>query len=338
MLGLKRKRRTSKMSNKLRVSIVYGGPSKEHEVSVLTGEAMLNALSGNHYEIMSVLIGKEGEWHLDKKTMSQTQALDFLAENTDFILIGLHGTFGEDGKIQALLDEKKIPYSGSGSHASKLAMNKHDASLLFKDADFHVPQEVVVTNNNYKVEEEILNNIELPVIIKPQSQGSSVGITKVTSVEHIYEAIDKALAVDDVALVQEYIMGTEVSCGVIEDELGKLKALPPTELVPLHSDFFDYDAKYSDGATDVITPARLSLDYIKKVKELSISAHRLIGCSGYSRTDILIKNDDLYIIETNTLPGMTSNSIFPQQAREAGLTFVQVLDLIIQSGLRKGVI
>lgn len=324
--------------SKLRVAVLYGGPSKEHEISVLTGEAMIDALGEKHYQVTPILINKDGEWQIGKKHMPQTKALQWLADHSDFVLIGLHGTFGEDGTIQALLDKSHIPYSGSGSHASRLAMKKHQTSLLYKDAGFNIPNEKLIIKGTKKSADQLLEGFDLPVIIKPEAQGSSVGMTKVTEIDELRAAVDYALTTDKRALIQEYIKGTEVSCGVIENEVAKLVALPPTELVPLKSDFFDYEAKYVPGATNEITPPNLPKKTIELIKKMAVSAHRVIGCSGYSRTDMIVKNGELFFIETNTLPGMTGGSILPQQAKAAGMTLSELLDLIVQAGLRKGVI
>ncbi len=322
--------------SKLKVAVVYGGPSKEHEVSVMSGKAILNALS-NQYQAKDVLITKDGQWQFGDELLNQNNALDKLAEEEYFVLLGLHGTFGEDGTIQALLEERKIRFSGSGSHASKLAFNKHDTSLLFSDAGFHVPKEIVVNEGFNKSEDEFLKNFQLPVIVKPVTQGSSVGISKVTNGKDLKPALNKAFKEGTKVLIQEYIKGVEVSCGVIEDELGELKALPPTELIPLKSDFFDYEAKYTSGATNEVTPPDLPEEIIERIKQAGLAAHRVVYCSGYSRTDMIIKNDRIYYIEINTLPGMTEGSIMPQQAKADNLSLEQLLDLIIQAGLRKGV-
>lgn len=323
--------------SKLRVAVLYGGPSKEHEVSISSGKEMINALNDGHYDIYPILISNDSEWNFEKEKLSQNKALEKLKNEFDFVLLGLHGTFGEDGTVQALLEENQIKFSGSGSHASRVAIDKHESSKLFVDAGFKVPNEKVVRKGFDRDVNKILKDFELPVFVKPLSQGSSVGISKVTKVENILNALDEALDYDSSALVQEYIEGREISCGVYEEDLAKLTALPPTELIPVDSEFYDYDAKYTKGKTEEITPPEISEDIIQKIQKIAVSAHKVIGCSGYSRTDFLVRGDEIFVLEINTLPGMTQTSIMPQEAQAVGMSLGRLLDLIIQAGIRKGV-
>lgn len=323
--------------SKLRVAVLYGGPSKEHEVSINSGKEMINALNDGHYDIYPILISKDSEWNFGEEKLSQNKAIEKLKNEFDFVLLGLHGTFGEDGTVQALLEENHIKFSGSGSHASRVAIDKHESSELFFDAGFKVPKEKVIRKGFDRDINKILEDFELPVFVKPLTQGSSVGISKVTQAENILTALDEALSDDTSALVQEYIEGREISCGVYEEDLAKLTALPPTELIPVDSEFYDYDAKYTKGKTDEITPPKISEDIIQRIQKISVSAHKVIGCSGYSRTDFLVRGDEIFVLEINTLPGMTQTSIMPQEAQAVGMSLGRLLDLIIQAGLRKGV-
>ncbi len=315
----------------LRVCVVYGGPSREHDVSVNSGKAMLANLDLEKYVGTGIFIDKDSKWHIGDAVLAEPEALLKIKESFDFALLGLHGTFGEDGEIQGLLDQHKIPYSGSGMEASKLAMEKNKTSLVYAEAGMKIPMERAITRKD----KNILDGFSLPLVIKPAAQGSSVGVSIVTTVDDIPLALNTAFAEDDTALIQEYIKGREVSCGVIENEQGILVALPPTELIPVNAAFFDYEAKYTPGATKEITPPDLPSDVITNLQAIAIEAHRILGCSGYSRTDVIIRGKDQFLIETNTLPGMTATSILPQQAHAAGMTFTVLLDRIIAAGMRR---
>ena len=317
--------------SRLKVAVVYGGPSREHDVSVNSGQAMLKSLDGEQYEGTGVFIDHDEQWHINGLSLNQDEALDNIKQNFDFVLLGLHGTFGEDGEIQGLLDARDITYGGSDAHASKLAMDKHRTSEIYAEADMKIPKERVIKDRNTDATE----GFSFPVVIKPASQGSSFGVSIVADESEVANALDVAFKEDDTVLVQEYIKGREVSAGVVEDESGELMALPPTELIPVSANFFDYDAKYTPGATKEITPPDLPDSVIGELQEIAARAHLELGCSGYSRTDMIIRGEEIFLIETNTLPGMTGTSILPQQAAAAGISFSQLVHLIIQAGLRR---
>ncbi len=320
---------------KQKVAVVYGGPSREHDVSLNSGQAIVTALDKAKYDIHAVEISRDNKWQIKNTTYSLDDALEYLKQNVDFILIALHGTFGEDGTIQRLLEQRHIPFSGSGSGASRLAMHKDQTAKVLQKAGFNVPNEKVFTHGFTEDITAILEGFSLPVIVKPVAQGSSFGVAKVTDATQLVPAMQLALQADDKVLIQEYITGNEVSVGVIEDEKGVLHALPPTELIPLESDFFDYDAKYTKGAADEITPPNLPETVVSKIQTIALRVHDTIGCEGYSRTDMIIQDNEIVVIEINTLPGMTETSILPQQAQAAGISFSEMLDLIIAAGLRR---
>lgn len=321
---------------KLKIAVVYGGPSREHDVSLKSGRAVISALDRNKYDIQQIEVSRDNQWRINDTEYKLIDALVYLKTHIDFVFIALHGTFGEDGALQQLLEQRRIPFSGSGSTASRLAMYKDQTTKALKDAGFQVPYEKVFSDDFNEREDEILTHFSLPVIVKPVAQGSSFGIAKVDTPAQLMLAMKAALAEDDKVIVQEYISGEEVSAGVIEDEGGNVRALPPTQLIPLRSDFFDFDAKYTKGATNEITPPNLPAEEIKRVQDMAVKVHQIIGCEGYSRTDMIVKKDGaIYVIEINTLPGMTETSILPQQAAAAGLSFVSMLDLIIEAGLRR---
>lgn len=320
-----------------KVVVIMGGPSREHEISLKSGEAMLAGLDNQKYEPLSILITKNGEWLWDDQgeAYTATQALQAIKEMHAIVLLGLHGSFGEDGTIQALLELYDIPYTGSGVAASLLAMDKNTSNLIFQAHDLLVPQSVVFGENTPAVVAQIIAEMSFPLVVKPARQGSSVGVHIVKSAQDLQPAIDDAFSHDQQILAQEFIKGREVSCGVLQKD-GELTALPPTEVIPVVSEFFDYKAKYTVGGSKEITPAELPDQTIAAIQHIAITAHQALGCSTYSRTDVIVTDAGLYVIETNTLPGFTATSFVPQQAQAAGISQAELLDYII-AGAQKGV-
>ncbi len=320
------------MSNKLKVGVLMGGPSTEHEVSLSTGMNIIKNLDQSKYQSICIKITKDKEWLVGDKKMDERKAL----ANCDLVFNALHGTFGEDGRVQALLEYYDKKYTGSGITASALAMDKLRSREMFKFAGLQVPKTLKIrAGDNYQALLNVFTNkiCGFPVVVKPCSNGSSVGVSIVRNTSQLNKALELAFQVEKKVLVEDFIEGMEVTCGVLESGRS-ISALPVTEIVPKRGHkFFDYDAKYKTGHSDEITPARIDEDTTKKVQEIAVRVHQLLGCRAYSRTDMIIKNNDIYVLETNTLPGLTANSLLPRAALAVGLTFPQLLDKIIESSL-----
>ena len=248
----------------------------------------------------------------------------------DFVFIAMHGVFGEDGRIQALLEWINVPYSGSGVLSSAMAMDKGISNDLYRAVGMNVPHYVVFNRNDRKGK----YNFEIPAVIKPVDGGSSVGVSIAKSKQEFNKALKKAFKENERLMVQQFIKGREFTCGVLEDRKGRAFALPPTEIIPKSSKFFDYKAKYSVGGSQEITPAHLPKMMTKKMQAMALKAHQVLGCRGMSRSDFILKGSTFYILETNTIPGMTQTSLLPQAAKAAGISFSEMLDLIISAGLR----
>jgi len=297
-----------------------GGPSAEHEISLKTGAMVLKNLERGKYSTFPFLIAKNGKWPMTPKA---------LKKKCDMVFIAMHGEFGEDGTVQAILEKSKIPYTGSGVKASRLGMDKVKSFKIFARAGLNVPDYEVLKNNKGKIK------INLPLVVKPADRGSSVGLSIVQNPKKILAALKLAFKFSRVAIVQKYIRGRELTCGVLEIN-GRPRALPVTEIIPLRRVFFDYYSKYTKGASDEITPANLPKNIARKIQKAALLTHKAIGASGYSRSDFILGNDgDLYILEINTLPGMTATSLVPQAAQAVGIPFPKLLDLIIESALKK---
>jgi D-alanine-D-alanine ligase len=318
---------------KLNILVLTGGPSSEHEVSLRTAQMILKNLDPRKYKASLAIIQKNGKWrfHPGEKSLQMGDAIKRIAlSHFDLAFIAMHGLFGEDGRIQAVLDWAGIPYVGSGVASSAMAMNKEISNVLYEVNGLRVPHYVVL-NRRPKTN---ISGIGFPLVVKPVNGGSSVGISIVKTKKELNKAISAALKEDDRVMLQEYIKGREFTCGVLEGRDGKPFALPPTEIIPKVSSFFDYRAKYKVGGSSEITPARLSKAMLKELQQLALKAHTILGCKGMSRSDFILKRSVFYILETNTIPGMTETSLLPQAAKVAGIDFPALLDLMINSGLR----
>jgi D-alanine-D-alanine ligase len=302
---------------KLRVALISGGWSREREVSLKSGQNVYDNLDKDKYEV---------------KTYDPSRDLLRLIEeskNLDIALLFLHGKKGEDGSIQGLLDLLHLPYVGSGVLASALAMNKVLSKDLYRYSGLVVPKEMVFSRNQDIDPVHILSILGKPVVIKPVEEGSSIGLNICSTKAEIVEAMKDVFAISSEVMFEEYINGREVSCGVLGNR--EPEALPVIEIIPQEKyRFFSYAAKYEPGASQEICPAKISSDAYKKVQSYAIKAHCLLGCRGFSRSDMIVTAQDVYILETNTIPGMTENSLFPLAARTAGLSFCNLLDRLIE--------
>ena len=310
---------------KLRVGLLMGGPSAEHEVSLMSGKVVSGTLDPEKYEVVPVIISRDGTWSID---------VEDLVDDIDIAFIALHGEYGEDGTVQEILRSAGIPFTGSDVLPSALAMNKILFLRLLGARGFSVPRFVAVHKHEKVIDS--FDHFGLPVVVKPADRGSSVGVSIVREPAELYVALQNAFRFSRDAIIQEYIPGHEVTCSVLDDGLSDAVPLPVTEIIPKNGGFFDYNAKYTPGATDEITPARLTDEGTELVQRTAVAVHRAVGASGMSRTDMIIGEDgDLYILEVNTIPGMTPTSLLPQAAKAHGLTLQDLFDRIIEGGLRK---
>lgn len=320
-------------NKKLTIGVLMGGPSSEHDVSLNTGWNVIENLDRSKYIPIGIRLTKEKEWIVRGRKTTEAKAI----AGCDLVFNALHGSFGEDGRIQALLEYFEKPYTGSGITASAIAMDKLRSREIFKLSGLSVPKTLKIRKgDNYQALLSLFVGkvTKLPVVVKPCSNGSSVGVKIVKNMADLAKAIKEAFRLDKKVLIEEFIEGTEVTCGVLDNLNGRVSALPVTEIIPRRGHkFFDYKAKYKAGHTDEITPARIEGDLTSRVQEIAVRAHQLLGCRAYSRTDMIIKNGGIYVLEVNTLPGLTKNSLLPKAASIAGLTFPQLLDKVIESSL-----
>ncbi|MDB5265837.1 MAG: D-alanine--D-alanine ligase [Parcubacteria group bacterium] len=313
------------------VGVLRGGPSREHEVSLASGHAIIANLPKDRFTVRDIYIDKQGAWHERGRPITPDRAL----HSVDVVVIGLHGEYGEDGEVQKLLEKYGVPYTGSGSFASFVAMHKVMSKEKAKDAGLLTPE--------YRYIEESTNNIEMekmlrdvvrtfpqPVVVKPTRWGSSVGVTLTTGYAPLHTAVTGLLRQGSGGvLVEEYIKGTEATAGVVEGLRGEaLYALPPIEILPPESDFFSYDAKYS-GSSKEIVPGRFTKQVTDELMRQARLMHEALELRHYSRSDFIITPKGIYYLETNSLPGLTGESLLPKSLAAVGVSFGEFLSHII---------
>jgi len=307
---------------KLTLVLLSGGVSSEREVSLKSGDQVYDALDKDKYHIV----------RYDPKTDLQRLVID--APSIDVALIILHGSYGEDGTIQGMLDLLDIPYQGSGVLGSAIAMNKLASKQLYEKSGIPSPSYLVIHRDDTVQPDDLVQRIGLPMVIKPVRGGSSIGMAIVRTTDKIFPAIQTALNFDDSVLVEAYISGIELTVGVLGNT--RLQALPVIEIIPDDRfEFFDYHAKYTAGASQEICPARIDDILTEKAQSYAMMAHTALFCEGYSRTDMILSGRDIHVLETNTIPGMTATSLLPRAAKTAGIPFPRLMDILIELGLER---
>jgi len=305
---------------KLKVALLSGGISSEREVSIKSGNHVYKALDKAKYDVT----------RYDPATDLGKLVAD--ASGIDVAFIVLHGPYGEDGTVQGLLDLLHIPYQGSGVLGSALAMDKWTSKRLYKEAGLPVPPfEVFVRGQAYDPE-ALASKPGFPLVVKPRYGGSSIGTSMVQTPQQLPEALDRAFEYGPDVILEAYLKGTEITGGVLGND--DLQLLPIVEIIPESGyTFFDYEAKYREGATREICPARINETLSGLAQSSAATAHRALCCRGYSRTDMIVHDETVYVLETNTIPGMTPVSLFPLAAKTAGISFSQLLDRLIELAL-----
>ncbi|MXN90647.1 D-alanine--D-alanine ligase [Flavobacterium sp. Sd200] len=322
----------------MNIAVVMGGYSDESVISIRSGQLILNNLDRTKYTPYEVHILPEG-WNVvidNEKTAIDKSDFSFTKDSKkitfDVVVNTIHGTPGEDGHMQAYWELLNLPYTGCGFYQSALTFNKRDTlSVLSK---FNIPRakSIYLTKGDVITSQEIVDTLGLPFMVKPNQSGSSLGVSKVNDISELDKALEFAFAQDSDILIESYLKGTEVSVGVLNYK-DKTTVLGLTEIVS-HNDFFDYEAKYL-GKSEEITPARLDEATEQRVRETAAKAYEALGMSGFSRTDFIVMDGEPHFIEINTNPGLSPQSIFPQQAQHAGIAMSDLFDNEIKLALNR---
>lgn len=356
------------LEQRYKVVVLMGGTSSEREVSLVTGRMILSALDPARYDVQgldtqeffakvssmqppalpvgSPLKKQEAETLIPSSSegaMQPTNNETPRHSRPDVVFIALHGKGGEDGTVQGMLELLGIPYTGSGVLASALAMDKAMTKRMLQSANLPTIEGLTLNLPTGKTWSEqiyqetvlpaIQETVGFPVFVKPNAGGSTCGCTLVESAESLFEAVQNARQFDSVVLIERYVQGVEITVGVLDFYDEPLQALPVVEIVPKNA-YYDFESKYADGGSEHIIPARISAELSLQAQELAKKCHQLLGCKAMSRTDLIVANNRLYILEVNTIPGMTPTSLLPQAAAAAGIDFATLLDKIIASALQ----
>jgi D-alanine-D-alanine ligase len=304
------------MAKKL-IAVVMGGKSAEYEVSMKSGDEVVKNLDKNKYIVRKIIISKDG------KGISLNGF-----EKADICFLALHGPYGEDGSIQGMLELAGIKYTGSGVLASAIGINKLIFRKLLQSSNIQQPQYVAVGKGG-SLDSVFQKLADAPFFVKPHNQGSSVGATLVNDKRNLQEAVNEAWKYSDIALVDRYIQGKEVTVPILGNK--NPVVLPIIEIVPRKNTFFDYKSKYEEEGADEIIPAQISNNLTKKIQGIALEVYKILDCRGFGRVDFLLDKDNIpYVLEINTIPGLTPTSLFPKSAKAAGISYPQLLDKIIQ--------
>jgi D-alanine--D-alanine ligase len=308
---------------KIRLALIAGGTSAEREVALRGAAGVERELDPDRYEVV----------RYDPAVDLARIVNDAAGIDVAFLL--LHGVHGEDGSIQGLLDLLGIPYQGAGVLGSALAMDKNLAKIMFRLNGLPVAPWVMVEPGNVEDTGRILAEVGLPCVVKPVMQGSSIGMSIVRESAKLPEALQLGLRHDSMVMVEKYIRGRELTVGVLGNK--SLEPLPLVEIIPdaAKFEFFNYEAKYQQGASREICPAEVSEAVCRTAQDYAVRVHRCLQLCGYSRTDMILAEDALYVLETNTIPGMTPTSLLPQAAAAAGYSFSALLDRLIELAREK---
>jgi len=302
-----------------KVAVLKGGLSAEREVSLNTGAQVAAGLAAAGFRVAEIDAA-------DRDFIDQ-----ILSEAPDVVFICLHGRFGEDGTVQGLLELLGVPYVGSGVLASALAMDKVISKQLLKQAGIPTADFLALRRDEPVDVVAISEALGVKTVVKPANEGSAIGITISHEPDELSAAVERAFLFDDRVLVEGFVSGTEVTVGVLGND--EPKALPTLEIVSEH-EFFDYESKYVPGLSRHIVPARISSEADAECQRLAIEVHRLFGCKGMSRADMIVTTEgQVFVLETNTIPGMTSTSLYPDAARAAGIEFPQLCANLIELAL-----
>lgn len=324
---------------KKNIAVVYGGDSSEYVVSVQSGKNVYESIDTEFFRPW--LVEMRGlEWNVvaDGEKVAEVDRRDFSFERNgervrfDYAYIIIHGTPGEDGILQGYFDLLKIPYSSCGVHASSLTFNKYFCSNYLRNFGVAMARSVLVRKDQQPDVDMLVEEVGLPAFVKPNAGGSSFGVTKVKSAAALLAAIEKAWAENSDALIEEFIDGKEFTCGLVKLS-GQQYVFPVTEVLP-RNEFFDFEAKYTKGMTDEITPARISAELTRDIQQQASAIYDLCFCEGIVRIDFILKDGTFYFLEVNTTPGMTATSFIPQQIAAMGEDLKTMLNRIIQDKLK----
>jgi len=349
------------MAKRIKVGVIFGGRSGEHEVSLVSATSVMKALNRKKYQVVPIGITKDGKWlttgnpmkALKQDGLSLSKIVQPVADPTapgflrlnnkyiklDVVIPVLHGTFGEDGTIQGLFELASLPYVGAGVIGSSVGMDKVISKQLFKDIGLKIVKDLVFfksewLENKGPILRRLEKELKYPMFVKPVNLGSSVGISKAHNRKELVKGINEAVKFDRKIIVEQGLENIrEIECAVLGNDKPKASVLG--EIIA-SNEFYDYDAKYVDGKSESVIPAKLAVSLIKKIQKMAVEAFRVLDLCGMARVDFMVtRNNSIYINEVNTIPGFTSISMYPKLWQASGLTYSKLLDQLIKLALQK---
>ncbi len=333
-------------SRKLRVGVLRGGPSDEYELSLKTGKNIIDSLrQRNFYIVQDIFIDRSGVWHID----GLARPVDRIFPHVDVVVNGLHGAYGEDGRVQQILESHGIPYTGSGPLGSAMGMNKPLAKKFFKSRGLLTPEHVVIKKETYTpgTRADTIHTITTKYpflkLVKPASTGSSLGVNVAHSPEEFQLAIDEAFTYSDSVLIEEYINGREATCGVVEgNSVDDIFALHPIEINDLsekksaqEDGIWSYESRYNPQLREFVSPANFTPEQNRRIQQAAVDAHKALDLRHYSKADFKINRRGIYLLEVDSLPDLVSDSVFPKALSSAEISFTEFLDHIINLALQE---
>ncbi len=309
----------------MKIAVIYGGKSSEREVSLRSGAEVLQALSSQGHEVAG--------FDLSDNVFEELRSF-----SPDVVFIGLHGRLGEDGTVQGALEVLGLPYVGSGVLASAIAIDKAMTKRILRSVGVPLAKEVVISKNTQEFDilmaKQVGESLGWPYIVKPNREGSTIGLTLAQTPEQALSGVQQALLLDTEILLEEYVAGTELTAVVIGDA-SHPEVIGVIEIIP-KAGLYDYDSKYSEGGSQHIIPARINEETMKEVKRLAALSYQTLGCQDYGRVDFMLGSSQLVVLEVNTLPGMTKTSLVPDAARAYGLSFESFLNQLVKKAYARG--
>jgi D-alanine-D-alanine ligase len=316
------------------IAVVAGGDSSEYEVSVKSAREVSKVLSSKYIVYIIIIRGTNWYWEDSKGRYHKVDKNDFILITDDYrirfdaVFIAIHGTPGENGLLQGYFDMMQIPYTSCDSFCSALTFNKQACKLYLKEYGIPMAEAILLRKKDKPDTKEIIHKTGLPCFVKPNDSGSSFGVSMVKKKKDLLPAIEKAFEESDEVMIEAFMKGKEVACGVVKT-MSRSLILPVTEIIS-GNEFFDYEAKYTPGKSDEITPANIPLKIKEDVQRLSSEIYDLLGCKGIVRVDFILIGEQPYFLEINTVPGMTEESLIPKQAQAAGIPLTELYSMVIE--------
>jgi len=316
------------------IAIVAGGDSSEYEISIKSASEVARVLSSRFETYIIIIRGTNWYWEDQKGRFHNIDKNDFSLITDEYrirfdaVFIAIHGTPGENGLLQGYFDIMSIPYTSCGSFCSALTFNKQACKLFLKEYDIPMADAILIRKGQKLDHDSIINQTGLPCFVKPNNSGSSFGVTKVKYKEELLSAIDTAFKEGNEVMIESFMEGREVACGVVKTK-NKTIVLPVTEIIS-KNDFFDYEAKYTPGKSDEVTPANISAIITDEIQRLSSLTYDLLGCKGIVRVDFIVIGQKPFFLEINSVPGMTSESLIPKQAAAAGIPLEVLYSMVVE--------